>query len=1168
MDVVEASLRLGCRLAQRYHTSRTRGATQSTNAALLASHYNINLERVSKLATPFLKSVAIASNSSGKNITTRAVVPVFANDLTRLARDEKPLDNGETAGGSGKGKGKAMETREGSWEEWGGAWISYYVSPTAQKTSTIPAPAGAFVPREPVTPTPIRRSSLHHSHTPHQQHQQPTPSSAHHRRRSNDDPAVDLSDPATAGGMQTLEVPYSKIQTAPNLEEILKSTLPEIPADTHYDFLHRLRVASALSGSTDTRRQILGIRILALTNLAYVYSETQFSTKILAPDQDEPRRFQLVYQLAELVHSGDAKSGSAMGKEIPRWLQTLALGGLEALARHKTKTADVCAALSINVNHGVLLYVVRKAVADLAIEKDDEPYDKEAEEWREALFSLVGYLPTTAHAGSLLVSAGLIPILVELLQLRTKKALRNIPKAISFLDQLIYNVQNAFQTLANARGLDVVVDLVADEVKAGMEEAEAENGIPEEYRSTQTDFKIGYYRQQTLKMVFKFMQHMMAQSGGNADRLLRNLIDSPKLLTALKVVIDKGSIWGSHVWSTVVGMVSAFIHNEPTSYAVIHEAGLSHALLESVTGRPGLAEMEARIKKEEEERVATEASVGENSSAGAIAGGEDDERMDEGSIEGGSSVKGKGKEGEKAEEQKKELPPRINPPAAGIMTSPDAISSIPTAFGAICLNASGLSLFQTSGAMETFFEIFESSEHVKNMTDNDLGSMLGSQFDELIRHHPVLRESVMKVVIEMLQRIEILGRRFAEEKGMGAKVWVEDSCGGMVVAGGRKALIGGDGMIKLAAAATASGPNNSQGNEGEDVEMSDADAVAPTVTQTETKSDGAPKGEVVSLADIVDEEAEDADKNQPSIATFIDVAARFLEGFLANTNQTKDFIKRGGLDFLLDFYTVPSLPSDFATSPANQMVARVLQICSENSPTVTVAAALKHAQRAVQELQPLLKHDKKAGFFAPLTNQNVLASTLNDGINDDASIATGELFVNDAKFVADTQEVYNVRSNGTKLVKDLVTIHSLCYLLQELFATPVFNTRLTLSLFQTPENETLVSQLGALHRMCVWEEILLQNSIPDTWNEATRVKTVGGIAAAAEEEAALPAAVVSVTAEIPSHDAKSQDEQKEAEKAVVERDGKTPWFRNVKTIRFLISQIPSSITPFLQGKFV
>jgi len=43
------------------------------------------------------------------------------------------------------------------------------------------------------------------------------------------------------------------------------------------------------------------------------------------------------------------------------------LGGLEALARHKSKTADICAALSVNVNHGVLLYVVRKPVEQLAV---------------------------------------------------------------------------------------------------------------------------------------------------------------------------------------------------------------------------------------------------------------------------------------------------------------------------------------------------------------------------------------------------------------------------------------------------------------------------------------------------------------------------------------------------------------------------------------------------------------------------------------------------------------------------------------------------------------------------------------------------------------------------------------------------------------------------------
>ena len=48
----------------------------------------------------------------------------------------------------------------------------------------------------------------------------------------------------------------------------------------------------------------------------------------------------------------------------------------------------------------------------------------------------------------------------------------------------------------------------------------------------------------------------------------------------------------------------------------------------------------------------------------------------------------------------------------------------------------------------------------------------------------------MKVVIEMLQSVEILDRKFAEEKGMEPKLWIEDGHGEMVVAGGRKELVG------------------------------------------------------------------------------------------------------------------------------------------------------------------------------------------------------------------------------------------------------------------------------------------------------------------------------------------------------------------------------------------
>lgn len=1104
-----------------------------------------------------MKGIGTVATPTGKNISTRAVLPIYASDLGRLARDEKPV-----TGYSGKGKGKIIESKEGTWEEWGAAWVSYYVHQNIPPV-IVTAPSGLNL-KEPTTPTPARRTHLHTgSH-----HAQTIPISAS-KARLAEDVGGDASESTTAGGLRTLEIPYSKIKSAHHLEEILQLNLPELPEDCHYEFLQRLRVASALAGDPETRRKILATRILALTNLAYVHSESQFTAKVLALDGDEPRRLQLVYQLAELVQSSDGKKGG----EVPRWLQTLALGGLEALARQRGRTVDVCTALSVNVNHGVLLYLVRKAVAELAIQDGDWVYEKEAEEWRDALFALVGFLPSANNAGSMLVSAGLIPIMVDHLQLRTKKALRHVPKTVNFLDQLLYQVNPAFQAFANAKGLDVIVDLVSSEVKAGLEDIQEGRGIPSEHKTQQTDYEISYYRQQTLKMVFKFMRNLMQQSGGNADRLLRNLIDNPALLEAIKIVISKGNIFGSNVWSLVMGLVSAFIHNEPTSYAVVHEAGVTHAFLESITGRTGLAEEEAQKKKDEAAAAEAKSSAEQGPSAVVVGSSSEAPADVEGASDGGEGSS-KAAAAEKPETEEP-LPPRLHSLAKGIMTTSEAISSIPTAFGAICLNASGLAVFQASGALETYFEIFESPEHVKQLAEADLANLLGSQFDELVRHHPVLRESVMTATLSTVRRIADLGKTFAVEKGMGAKVWLDDGSGGLVVAGGRRALVGGAASTKPSTSAAATEKGNAR-NTGEDVEMSDADA-GLAVPLVEPLPDGSLLDEVITLADVVDEEAETEKNAPPAIAEYIDVLARYLDGFIANGPQSKEFLRRGGLDRLLQFYRLPSLPHDFATCQANQMLCRVVQLCCEHNLLETLKAVFVSAREAVEELQPLLKYESKTPYFAPLTSPTAATATvvpprLQGGIppNTDSGAVKDEvgLTVEDPDVEAEKQAVENVKANGTKLVKDLVTMHSLSFLLQDLYHASMFNARQSIPLFlqttQSAEGDGLIANLGALQRLCVWEEILLQNGIPDTWNEATRVKDSATATAAAIEEGAVPQQSGSNSTETQGEGSKSTEE-KEAEKAAVEKDGKTSWFRNVKTIRYLISQIPNTINPFLQG---
>ena len=126
----------------------------------------------------------------------------------------------------------------------------------------------------------------------------------------------------------------------------------------------------------------------------------------------------------------------------------------------------------------------------------------------------------------------------------------------------------------------------------------------------------------------------------------------------------------------------------------------------------------------------------------------------------------------------------------------------------------------------------------------------------------------------------------------------------MVVTGGRKELVGK--IHNHSREPGAGSPTKPQRSDEEDIEMGDADDVASMVTFEETSPDGSPKTEVVALSDIIDEEAEYADRNKPSIINFIDTAGRAPEGFLASANLSKDFTKRGGIDFLLDFIPFPA----------------------------------------------------------------------------------------------------------------------------------------------------------------------------------------------------------------------------------------------------------------------
>jgi E3 ubiquitin-protein ligase HUWE1 len=1127
LSLLEATLLLGSELAQRYQAAlkrMTSPAKKDVTTALLANHYNIDLDRVLYLALPFTKTVT--STIEAAQPTTPATpsvkgkekanfnlplpsqksstTTIYANDIVSMVKGGSGVSSSPRSIRSGV---ESVSTFEKSWEEWGDVKIIYYPKSTSgtDLSSNTPSSVQAIPPIVPATPTPIRRSSNLGPHGQRANRQLTSDDSPTHLARSSTIPTEDLH----RMNFMAIEIPSLKLKSV-GVHDLLREHVSVLPKHLQYELLTKLRVADALTSSLETRRQILAVRFLAITNLAYIHPDLVFKEKVLKQDEDEPRQLQLAYQLAELVHppaDGDVA--------VPRYLQTLAFSALDALSQHQSKFQHVCAALNTNVNHGVLLYVVRKAVAEMNTEDIGDKVTED-DEWRDALFSLLSNLSLTPRTGGDLVTAGLIPILVEVLSLRTLTAERYHPKVLSFLDNIMYSARDAFQTLVSADGLDAVSDLIVFEAKTASENAASGKGMRPEYRSAAVDYDIPYFQQQTLKWLFKFIHHMMSTAGGyggNFDRLLRNLIDSSQLLGSLRQIIGNANCFGSVVWTNSVSILNDFINNEPTSFAVIAEAGLSRGFLEAVTNTTITMPSDLKKTESQPEQVAEQVTDGGSSSPPSDDADSDDEV---------------------------EIPhrptltmlqtPREGPLARGIMPTSETINIVPQAFGAICLNSTGMKMFQASKALDSFFQIFESSEHVKCMESNkDLPTSLGSTFDELVRHHPPLKTAIMNAIVDMVARVGYLCKTKAEKDKIGAKLWIAGPSGKPIIA---------DEQIKTSAHKSPKGKGKAV-YDGNDIEMRDADAEVADATTAHPSADLG---------------------SNTSMTPYITAVATFLLAMFSNSAVRNDFSVKGGVEYVLDLADSPCLAYDYQSGSASHNLQQVISLLAEQKPHLAIPSLLKRAQAAGDTLAPFASHEGRTidmAFFAPFVNP------------ENQRLASVELL-----------------AKGTSFAKALVNIHSLISSLNTCFQATPYSHRISTTSFNqlnvADYYVRLVHCLGPLLGTSLREEIQLQKFVPDHWKTASRVKDSGFGEPIAD--AILLAEPPSPAQEIADVEAQSSDQplpsmngdlpvpatnssatladKKPISPSKAEQD--SAHFKNFQILKYLLSKMSRTISPFFQ----
>ncbi|UKZ77685.1 hypothetical protein TrVFT333_005409 [Trichoderma virens FT-333] len=786
------------------------------------------------------------------------------------------------------------------WNAWGDVKVFYYPQETTSLQHDVPAETGRS--NLPSTPTPLRRSTtMNVQHTPRARNvtagEEPSPLGP---RTSG------FADDHSSSGQKAFELPQSVVASH-SIYELVTRCPDDMPQAAKYEAFHRLRVAKALISSQDSRQQILATRLLAITNLAYIHSESNFVEKVLRQDIDETRRFQLVYQLAELIHP--STDGAI---DVPLRLQTIALALLEAVSSFHARCQDVLSALNANVNHGILLYVIRKAVAGMTDTNAGDDSDKmnEIDEWRNNLFSLTLHLSMATRVGSEMVSAGLMDILVEILNIRSIIAQRHHSMVLAFLDGLIWTYPNAFTAFFNADGLDAVAKLIVDTIGEARSLLQASKGIKPDQQSSAVDYEIPYYQQQTLKWILKFVHHIMSNSysySGNTDRLLRNLAEKSDLLANLRDIINDKKSFGSVVWTNSVTILSDFINNDPTSFAAISESGMIKTYLEAITGRPIPESYTARLNR----RVAAEG--GEPGTADV-------------SVSAITSIT--------------DLDSRPHPPtdetarqsfgrpvATGILASSDAINVVPQVLNSISLNNAGMHLVVASRAIESFLEVFESPAHVKCMeTDAELASNVGASFDELARHHPPLRKAIANAVIDMVARVRMLGIEKARLAGWGVKMLPI-------------------GNLQIAAESTAAA-GASKSLQESDVDMSET---------------------AVSQGLETDKRAE-TERESPyeSYTPYIYALSTFLTTYLSNNVLKNSFVDRGGIEFLLDMCQSPSLTAGYGDSMASRVLNQVVSQLIEHGAAQGLTSLLYRAQRAIDVLEPLsTKTEAVPPYFAP-----------------------------------------------------------------------------------------------------------------------------------------------------------------------------------------------------------
>lgn len=235
---------------------------------------------------------------------------------------------------------------------------------------------------------------------------------------------------------------------------------------------------------------------------------------------------------------------------------------LDAAAHHRP---DVLTSINAHVSHGIIMSLLRSIVAKLVA---NEPV---AHDTVDALLGFLAFINSLPLHGNLLIGAGLIPALIEMLDIKGERRGQYIPRAAGLIDSAYFTHPQALQAFTNADGLNALVCRIKAEVHMTTEEP-----LPEDTKLFNRDSLIAY-NTNPLKAELRSIYRMLQSTGGSDG--FRNVVDTD-LPKSLKLIITNADKFGLRNFGLAINIMSTIVHNEPTALGILQEAQLPQTLYE------------------------------------------------------------------------------------------------------------------------------------------------------------------------------------------------------------------------------------------------------------------------------------------------------------------------------------------------------------------------------------------------------------------------------------------------------------------------------------------------------------------------------------------------------------------------------------------------------------